>query len=53
MASSLPNGAQHQLTHAYEVIALATHAGMLAVGFRLIGLGEDDRIGNSNYSILL
>ncbi|PVI03157.1 hypothetical protein DM02DRAFT_612399 [Periconia macrospinosa] len=44
MAASLPKAADHQLKNAYEAVALATHAGMLAVGFRLIGLGEDHRI---------
>ncbi|KAF1964578.1 hypothetical protein BU23DRAFT_520908 [Bimuria novae-zelandiae CBS 107.79] len=44
MASSLPKAAESKLNSAYEAVALAAHAGMLAVGFRLIGLGEDDRI---------
>ncbi|KAF2645389.1 hypothetical protein P280DRAFT_390249 [Massarina eburnea CBS 473.64] len=44
MAASLPKGAEHQLKNAYEAVALATHAGMLAVGFRLIGSSEDDKI---------
>lgn len=29
----------------YAAIALLAHACMLAVGFRLVGLGEDHRIG--------
>lgn len=29
----------------YAAIALFSHACMLAVGFRLVGLGEDDKIG--------
>jgi hypothetical protein len=29
----------------YAAIALFSHACMLAVGFRLIGLGEDHKIG--------
>lgn len=29
----------------YEAIALLCHACMLAVGFRLIGLGEDHKLG--------
>lgn len=45
MATSLPKGAGPQLKTATEAIALAVHAGMLAVGFRLIGLGEEERIG--------
>ncbi|KAJ4301633.1 hypothetical protein N0V90_003726 [Kalmusia sp. IMI 367209] len=44
MASSLPKAAGSKLDSAYEAVALAAHAGMIAVGFRLIGLGEDDRI---------
>jgi len=31
----------------YAAIALFSHACMLAVGFRLIGLGEDHKIGMS------
>lgn len=45
MASSMPKAAGHQLKNAYEAVALAVHAGMIAVGFRLVGLGDDDRIG--------
>lgn len=45
MATSLPRGEGHQLKNPIEAIALAVHAGMIAVGFRLIGLGEEDRIG--------
>lgn len=45
MATSLPRGEESQLKGPTEAIALAVHAGMLAVGFRLIGLGEDERIG--------
>ncbi|KAF2473796.1 uncharacterized protein BDR25DRAFT_281768 [Lindgomyces ingoldianus] len=44
MAASLPKAPCHQVKNAYEAVALAVHAGMIAVGFRLIGLGEDDRI---------
>jgi len=44
MASSLPRDATPQLKNPFDAIALAVHAGMLAVGFRLIGLGEDHRI---------
>lgn len=47
MISSLPQNAQ-KLTHAYECIALAAHASMLAIGFRLVGLGEDHRIQASS-----
>lgn len=45
MASSLPKAAGQQLKNPYEAVALAVHAGMIAVGFRLVGLGEDDRTG--------
>jgi len=44
MAASLLK-ADTQLKNPYEAVALAVHAGMIAVGFRLIGLGEDHRIG--------
>ncbi|KXL50054.1 hypothetical protein M433DRAFT_141413 [Acidomyces richmondensis BFW] len=42
MARSLPKDAQ--LTDAYEAIALAAHATFLTLGFRLVGLGENDKI---------
>jgi hypothetical protein len=45
MATSLPKGEGPQLKNTTEAVALAVHAGMLAVGFRLVGLGEDERIG--------
>lgn len=45
MAVSLPKDTE--LKNAYETIALATHAAMIAIGFRLIGLGEDHQIGTS------
>ncbi len=51
MASSLPKSEGPQLKNSTEAIALAVHAGMLAVGFRLIGLGEDERIGRAIFSI--
>ncbi|KAF2020061.1 hypothetical protein BU24DRAFT_448421 [Aaosphaeria arxii CBS 175.79] len=44
MAASLPKTPSPQLKNATEAIALAVHAGMIGVGFRLIGLGDDDRI---------
>lgn len=44
MAASIPKAAGQRLSNPYEAVALAVHAAMLAVGFRLIGLGEDDRI---------
>lgn len=45
MASSLPLQPAPQLRNPFDAIALLTHACMLAVGFRLVGLGEDDRLG--------
>lgn len=45
MATALPKGENSKLKNGTEAIALAVHAGMLAVGFRLVGLGEDERIG--------
>ena len=46
MLASLPQDASSspQLRTSTEVIALAAHASMLAVGFRLVGLGEEHRI---------
>ncbi|KAK5165353.1 hypothetical protein LTR04_001243 [Oleoguttula sp. CCFEE 6159] len=44
MATSLPKDASPQIKTPFDAIALAAHAGMIAVGFRLIGLGEDHRI---------
>ena len=45
MATSLPRDVSPQIKTPYDAIALAVHAGMIAVGFRLIGLGEDHKIG--------
>jgi hypothetical protein len=47
MATSLPKSEGPQLKNATEAIALAVHAGMLAVGFRLVGLGEEERTGET------
>lgn len=44
IASSLPRGPSPQLKTATDAVAIACHAGMLAVGFRLVGLGEDHSI---------
>ncbi|KAI9717215.1 MAG: hypothetical protein M1828_007408 [Chrysothrix sp. TS-e1954] len=44
IASSLPREAEPQLRNATDAIAIACHAGMLAVSFRLVGLGEDHQI---------
>ena len=48
MVSSVPESADTHLRNAWDAIALFCHASMLAVGFRLVGLREDDRIGNSS-----
>jgi hypothetical protein len=45
MGASLPKDATPQIKGPYDAVALAVHAGMIAVGFKLIGLGEDHRIG--------
>lgn len=42
MANSISEGTS--IKSPYDVVALAAHASMLAVGFRLIGLGEDHKI---------
>ena len=47
MAQSLPTATDREIRNPYDAIALLTHACMLAVGFRLIGLGEDHGIGIS------
>ena len=49
MATSLSPDANPQIKNAYEAIALAIHAGMISVGFKLKGLGEDHRIGMCFY----
>ncbi|KAL8757548.1 MAG: hypothetical protein Q9199_002154, partial [Rusavskia elegans] len=41
MLSSLPKGISPQVRDAYDAVALLANACMLAVGFRLQGLGED------------
>ncbi len=48
MAQSLPRDASPQLNNAFDAIALAAHSSLLAVGFRLVGLGEDHRIEASS-----
>jgi hypothetical protein len=42
---------QPSLKTPYEAIALIGHACMAAVGFRLVGLGEDHTIGMSISSV--
>lgn len=44
MVASLPKSSSPQLKNAFDAIALAAHASLLSVGFRLIGLREDDRL---------
>lgn len=44
IASTLSNTLSPQLRTPYDAIAIAAHACMITVGFRLIGLGEDDKI---------
>lgn len=45
MLSSLPKGISPQVRDGYDAVALLANACMLAVGFRLQGLGEDHIIG--------
>lgn len=45
MYQSLPKESSPQLKNPYDAIALLSHSCMLAVGFRLVGLGEDHKIG--------
>ena len=47
MALSLPVDASPQIKTFHDAIALAVHAAMLGVGYKLVGLGEDHRIGQS------
>lgn len=50
MVSSLPKEASPHLNSSFDAIALATHASMIALGFRLVGLGEDHRVeAHSDY----
>ncbi|KAI9873998.1 MAG: hypothetical protein M1830_010307 [Pleopsidium flavum] len=51
MSSSLPKDARPQLKNPYDAIALFSHACMIAVGFRLIGLGEDHKIEASSEAV--
>ena len=48
MIASLPRDQSPQLKNGFDAIALAAHSSMLAVGFRLVGLGEDHRIEASS-----
>lgn len=45
MFKSLPKEPAPQLRDPYDAVALLSHVCMLAVGFRLIGLGENHKIG--------
>jgi hypothetical protein len=49
MADALPSHAKHDassdFSSSYEAIALFSHACMIAVGFRLLGFGEGQKIG--------
>jgi hypothetical protein len=42
--ASLPKDASPQIKTSHEAIALASHASMMAVGFRMVGLGEDHKL---------
>jgi len=53
IAQVLPpqSGIEQQLKNSYDAVAIAAHAAMLAVGFRLVGLSEDDRLpGQPDFS---
>jgi hypothetical protein len=49
MADALPTHAKDDtnsdISSSYEAIALFSHACMVAVGFRLLGFGEEQKIG--------
>lgn len=44
MHSSLPAEEEPQLKNPFDAVALLSHACMLIVGFRLVGLGEDHKV---------
>ena len=44
VCKSLPQSSDPQLRDPFDAVALLCHACMLVVGFRLVGLGEDDKI---------
>ena len=48
IAQSLPPEAEQQLKSPYDAIAVAVHAALIAVGFRLTGLSEDERLPQSS-----
>jgi hypothetical protein len=43
---------QPSLKTSYEAVALIGHASMIAVGFKLIGLGEDHHLGLHSLSLI-
>ncbi len=49
MAEALPTHAKDDtnsdISSSYEAIALFSHACMIAVGFRLLGFGEEQKMG--------
>ena len=45
MTTCLPRDVSPQIRNPYDAIALAVHAGMVAVRFKLKGLGEEHHIG--------
>ena len=49
-SSALRNGGEtpNSLNTPYEAIALVGHGSMVAVGFRLVGLGEDHNLSLSS-----
>jgi hypothetical protein len=53
MADALPTHAKNDtnsdLSSSYEAIALFCHACMTAVGFRLVGFGEGQKIGMQHF----
>ena len=55
MADALPTHVKgdtsSDLSSSYEAIALFAHACMVAVGFRLLGYGEERKNGKSSLSV--
>jgi hypothetical protein len=52
MASSLPKETSPQIKSAYDAIALAVHACLHSVGFRLVAVSEDGSMGNILHAFL-
>ena len=52
IAAAALSGGDSSLKTPYEAVALIGHACMAAVGFRLVGLGEDHKLGSFSFPYL-